>query len=236
MSEFNPSHPIDYHLIIPFADKYLYKIGLSLTKHDSNVKRKWIFNPILIFFTSSLFITFKIITLFVNEENEYIFIILGDFGYLLNISIDCNLMFILSTTLIFGSQILYYYNHKNGIKPTFLKVFQMMAGLVTPLSIGLTNQTEIISFVKRFNQLLKFMKINTNLISIISLTPLLITYAIKTSLINTILFGLPNAILMSIYCTHFGHFIIYQIIYFYGLCYYLKQKLNENYSQRTCRT
>src|SRR5882724_5555029 len=157
MYEFNPSHPIDESLIIPFADKYLYKIGLSLTKHDSNDKRKWIYNPILIFITFIIFISFKIITLFANEENEYIFIVLGDFGYFLNIRIHFNCLFILVSPLLFGSQILYYYNHKNGIKPTFLKLFEMIAGLVTPLSIGFTNQTEKISFIKRFNLILNLL-------------------------------------------------------------------------------
>ena len=58
----------------------------------------------------------------------------------------------------------------------------------------------------------------------------IITYALNTSLINTILFGLPNTIFFVMLCTYSWNIIIFQIIYFYGLCYYLKQKLNENYN------
>ena len=46
------------------------------------------------------------------------------------------------------SQLIYYYNYKNDIKPTFLKVFQMMSGLVSPKSIGLTNEKQIYKLIK----------------------------------------------------------------------------------------
>ena len=41
------------------------------------------------------------------------------------------------------SQLVYYYNYKRGIKPTFVRVFQMMSGLVTPSSVGLYRETDI---------------------------------------------------------------------------------------------
>ncbi|CAG2102872.1 unnamed protein product [Medioppia subpectinata] len=39
--------------------------------------------------------------------------------------------------------------YRNGIKPTFLGVFQMMSGLVSPKSVGLTNQSEVNRLLRR---------------------------------------------------------------------------------------
>jgi hypothetical protein len=43
----------------------------------------------------------------------------------------------------------------NGIKPTFLKVFEMMSGLVSPNSIGLTNAGQIRKLITKTKVLFK---------------------------------------------------------------------------------
>ena len=59
-----------------------------------------------------------------------------------------DLYFILLSVNTLIPHTIYYYNHKHGIKPTFLKVFQMMAGQRTPASVGLYYEDDVIKLCK----------------------------------------------------------------------------------------
>ena len=99
-----------------------------------------------------------------SEENYKIFVIIGDFIYFLGIRRYGNIGGGLYFVLAMISQIIYYYNYKNDIKPTFLKVFEMMSGLVSPKSIGLTNKEQIYNLVKQTKTLFIFCEYNLDLI------------------------------------------------------------------------
>ncbi len=52
-----------------------------------------------------------------------------------------------------------------GIKPTYFKVFEMMSGLVSPKSIGLTDNEEIYKMLKLYKILFKICELNARKIA-----------------------------------------------------------------------
>jgi hypothetical protein len=90
----------------------------------------------------------KSITLLMSEENPELFIFLFDFSYFVNSRIHVNICVILMAILTLVSQLLHYINYKKNLKPSYFKPFDMMSGLVSPKSIGLTNEVKIYKFLK----------------------------------------------------------------------------------------
>ena len=158
----------------------------------------------MLIFSLNLIVLVKclISLLFPNDYNK-LFIIIGDFGYLLGLRIHVNIGYALYMFLAMTSQLIYYYNYRNDIKPTFLKVFEMMSGLVSPESIGLTNEKQIYKLIKLSKRLLFICELFTEHFApvfafILSISP----YIINCSVMDTIIFGFPNSLLFSLW----GHY------------------------------
>src|SRR6195952_137217 len=155
----NPNKCLPPELIIESVDDILYRIGLSFDSLRDPPKRSQFNNPFIVFITLFAILSEKLITLTVNEENDWILKVIGDLGYLIGVRIYINIAFILTSILGLTSQWIYYYNYRNGIKPTFLRVFQMMSGLVSPKSLGLTDEQQIRKLcdkTKTLNSTVKF--------------------------------------------------------------------------------
>jgi hypothetical protein len=75
----------------------------------------------------------------------------GNIGYLLNTRKKFEILTFLVLFLSLVSRCLHYVNYRNDKKPSYLKPFEMMSGLVSPKSTGLTEEEDI-------NQLLKISK------------------------------------------------------------------------------
>jgi len=75
-----------------------------------------------------------------------------------------NQSLILLTLLCMSAIIIWFNNYKNNIKPTFLKVFQMMSGFITTVSIGLTIRQDIMSLLNRTRILFKIIRYNNDFI------------------------------------------------------------------------
>ena len=74
----------------------------------------------------------------------------GDFAYFIGSRIIINFIIINIFLISILSQLINYYNYRNGIKATDLRVFQMISGLITPKSIGITDKQLIYKLIKRF--------------------------------------------------------------------------------------
>jgi hypothetical protein len=88
---------------------------------NSNAKRSKFHNPIHISIINSILLIKNITSLVLPEEDERLFIIFGDFAHFLRIRIHLNIACGLYILLSLTSQLMYCYNYKNGINPTFLK-------------------------------------------------------------------------------------------------------------------
>ncbi len=82
-----------------------------------------------------------------------------DFSYFLNGRIHFNNSASLLIFLALISQCIHYLNYRNNIRPTYLKPFEMMSGLIDPQSVDLTNRAEILRKIKVWNYLFLYCEI-----------------------------------------------------------------------------
>ena len=122
-------------MVIPSVDDLLYEIGLCLTSVRERPKRRRINNPIVITIISIIFMTAKLVNSYLDDNQTDIGVLLCDIGRYFGMTHHWNLGCFCTGLIVVTSQMNYYYNYKRGIKPTFVRVFQMMSGLVTPNSV-----------------------------------------------------------------------------------------------------
>ena len=224
----NTNKCLPQELTVHSVEHILHRIGLTLDSNKTYPKRKLFFNPIIIFLFFSLIIIREVIVISLDEENDFTFKLLGSFGHLLGLRKHISIIFILASFLGLSFQLIYYNNYRNGIKPTFLRVFQMMSGLVSPKSVGLTEEQQIRKLLTRTKSLLKYININNNVILPLVAGIIMITcFSIKTNLFETICYGIPNAIIYSVWVIYLINLISYQVLIFYTLSVYLKMKINS---------
>jgi len=211
------------HLSIMSLDNHLYRIGLCITPYGSNKRRAFINTPIIVFINVVIY-WFKFIAC-ILITNEFVLRVLADFAHFMAIRVHFNLAALLFTTSCILIQITYYYNYRNGVKPTFLRVFQMMSGSKTPKSVGLTNQTQIFALIRRTRILYKIIKLNNErIIPIMAFSLIILTFAFNTSLNELLMFGIPNAFIFMVIAYHMYNIYFFQSFYFYILCYYVRIK------------
>ena len=148
-SKFNPNKCLPRHMIVPDVDDCLYRIGLCMTSVRERPIRRPLDHPFCAFIIVSIFLVQRVITCSLSDDNRLVFITLGSTGYLLGIRRHCDMFFILCSIFAIISQLIYYYNYKMRITPTFLRLFQMMSGLVPPKAIGLTDERFVLKLTKR---------------------------------------------------------------------------------------
>ena len=227
--DFNPSKPLPEELRYESADKHLYRIGLCLTKDEELLRRrKWFNQPFVVFTAFIMFLTERLITTFI-ENNHNLYVIFGDWPRLLGFGgLYVGAVYILITLLAIGWQLIYLYNYSTGVEPTFLKVFHMMSGSLTPSAVGLKNKQNIIKLTRQMEKYCKIMQFNAEYVGSIAcafVSPL--GYLLSTSLISAVLFGIPNTLLLIQYTFYFWEVISYQMIYIHFVCKYLKLKIDE---------
>ena len=143
MSQIHPNKCLPPELTIESVDDILYRIGLCFTSVRVRPKRHFINHPSIVFIVTSIVMIANIITALVSEEKKQIIIALGNVGHFIGIRQLYSILLSLASMITLLSQLCYYYNYRNGIKPSFLRVFQMMSGRVPPIRLGLTNEIEI---------------------------------------------------------------------------------------------
>ena len=211
-------------------DDLLYDIGLSLTSTiDVPNKRTLIHNPFFIFSFSCLFLVQKLLSLFLTKKT-YLLVICGDvaFYYGTDIKLVINIAVCLCVTIIISSQLIYFFNHKVGTKPTFLKVFRMIENVSEHEENGLIKIEQVQSLSKLTRRLVMVAKLNGKLvypaILCYHLTPL---YFNGKTLWKVLLYGIPPSLMFYMEALIFLDIEGIQIIYFYIHCKYLKLKLKN---------
>jgi hypothetical protein len=107
----------------------------------------YLYNPFLVFIVNILALIKNVFSVLLPEENDYLLLINGDFAHFLGLKNNFNTTPILLTLTSLSSQLIYFYNYKNDINYSSLKLFEMMSGLVLSKSIGLTKIEEIINWL-----------------------------------------------------------------------------------------
>ena len=109
-----------------------------------------------------------------------------------------------------------------------LKPFKMIAGLITPVSIGFTNTKDIQRLCKRSRFSLFIVKVTCNILCptalFLSSTS---TMAINYNLSDFLFFGIPWIFIYIIDSHLICCNLCYQVCYFYIMCEYLSIKLRN---------
>ena len=122
------SRVLPQSMAIVKAGTHLHSIGLSLYKPSLNAYRNPFKHPLLVFMTIFLLILRQMIVIIIPEQNQQFYAITGDWFYFLGMRLQLSLICIIGLSIPLMSQLIHYYNYKNGVKPTDLRVFQMLSG------------------------------------------------------------------------------------------------------------
>ena len=224
----NTNKCLPQELTVQSVEDIIHRIGLTLDSNKTYPKRNLFFNPIIIFVFLILYIIREIIIISLTEENDHILKVLGSIGHFIGIREHVSIVLILLSLLGLSFQLIYYNNYRNGIKPTFLRVFQMMSGLVSPKSLGLTDEQQIRKLLKTTKTLIICIKIDNNFIApIIAVTLMNTCYLFKANLIESLCYGVPNSIIYAIWAVYSTNLVIYQLLILIIISSYLKMKINS---------
>ena len=112
--------------------------------------------------------------------------------------------------IVLTSQLNYFYCHKRGIDPTFVRVFHSLSDSVTANNSGLKpSDVKKVTKCKRIFRMV--IKHNTFFIPVLAFLMPFVSYAINESPINTIVYGLPNSVYLALYGYHTANVIIIQV-------------------------
>ncbi len=157
------------------------------------------------------------------KEDKYRLLLIRDNTYFLNGRYFVNSAAIMQGSLALCSQLFHYWKYYKNESPSYLKPFEMISGLVSPKSIGLTNREDINQLLKKFNPMFKVSKLMIIGLSFagfcISLIPLILN-----STFPLILIEIFQALFHGSFAYFTSNFILSQMTYFYIICLYLKLK------------
>jgi hypothetical protein len=227
MESLDVNKPLPQSIAFNSIDNHLYRIGLSLISRNHE-KRSRFYNPLLIFTVNIICLIKCIISLILSEENEKLLIINGDFAHFLGSKIHLNVAGFLAFLSVLIHQLNYYYSSKNDINPIYFKVFDVMSGLISPKSIGLTNGEEIYKLIKQSKFWFSFCRCNNQIIGPIFGVSNLLPFVFNCSALDTIIFGIPHSLLYAMGIHYVCTINIWQIFYFRLICRYIKIKLKES--------
>jgi hypothetical protein len=228
METLDINKPLPQSIALNSINNHLYRIGLSLISKNHE-KRSRFYNPLLILIVNTICLTKCIVSLILSEENEKLLIINGDFAHFLRSKTHLNVAGFPPFLLALIQQLIYYYNTKNNINATYLKVYDMMSGLVSSKSIGLTNGEEIYKLIKQSKLLFSFCRCdNQILFPILSFSANFLPFVLNCSALNTIIFGIPHSLLYAIGIHYVCTINVWQFFYFRLICRYINIKFKES--------
>ena len=163
-----------------------------------------------------------------GDVNRRLVTVLADFAYYMNIQLVLNAACLIYSMLAMSTIIIYWVNHRQGIEPTFLRVFDMISGQISPKDIGLTSEAQVVSLVRRADVMFKAIQVFVDRIAIIIAG---LAYSVpgfqNSSIVESIIYVLPNTIWFDL-CMHYCYNVfLYKTVYLYIMCSYLKMKIGS---------
>jgi hypothetical protein len=224
MNDIDVDKPLPSIIALKSAENHLYRIGLSLFSFGSAMRNRF-HNPFFILFVDCVEVI-RSITAIHLKEDKYRLLLMGDFAYFINCQNFLNLVVILWGLLALFSQSLHYWKYYNNESPSYLKPFEMICGLVSPKSIGLTNREHIIQLLNKSKIMFKvsnFLAFGTGFACFwLSGIPLIINSTPSLYWIEILWTSLH-----TIQGYHTTNINLSQMTYFYIICLYLKLKLRN---------
>ena len=209
---FNPNAKLRLEMRVSSAGQHLYSIGLTPYRNRCDAKsRPALSHPFIAFIFIAIVIIRQTVCLLIQPENELekekLYMYLGDVGSLLNMKQTLAIMMNLIWGLAIITQILHHYYHWRGRQPNYLGVFNMMSGMITPYSIGLTDEKTVRRLVRRTKIVVIMSKMMISGISLISIIFCFVGYYLKYKSKYFIILGKStnNVIFIKVFLHEFAY-------------------------------
>ena len=198
---------IDMNLCLPVSfaitgiDDILYDIGLSLDSNRAEAKKRTIIHKPLIITATAVWMTVtKALVVYLGDRSPLFVKMVGSPGNMFGIKIHVHLALMSLSIITLTSQSIYYFNHKTGVKQTFVRIFQVMSGSVPPVSIGMTDPVEITKLMKTSRVLLSVAKWSTDVsIPISAFIFVIVLFIDSCNIIETFNHGFYNALICTLW-------------------------------------
>ena len=213
---------------IPSAAHHLYRFGISFYPNGCT-KRPLIYHPIIVLLMPFiLWIKFTYSVLDPGLSTKYWdYLIVGDFGYFMNCRFHLNLTASVAYGMAIMIHLLHIINYFLKREPTYMLVFHMMSGNISPKSIGLTNPLNIKDIIKKTRLALKVAYFLSNFMGAEAFCLTFCAFIFSVPFTQFIYIGLPHTIAFTVSSLYIFRNISYHIIYFYIISYYITSKLRE---------
>ena len=222
----NPSVLLPSHIAIRGADSQLYSIGLSLFETKSVTRRTHYNHPAFVLSVLVLHLIRNLILINCVLSFKW-HLYLGDIDYFINTGCCVSLISVLSNVLCIGSQLIHFHNYKCRRWPTYLRMFEMAAGMVTPANVGLRDGRQIKFIVAACGRSLKINKLVNSGIGYSTLVLGTLILSSRATWLQTILISVPQAVTWAVWVNKVYSILNTQSVYFYLLTLYLKMKLKN---------
>ena len=188
MSGIDCNEVIPQELAIESIEDILYYIGLSQHSVRDPPKRPTINNPKFL----SMFVFVVMIMRVASQftDDEITLVLLTEYSHYLGIKIYLNINTLFLSLIVLFTKANYFRNEKRGVKPPFIRVFQVMSGSVPPSSVGLTDERIVKQLLKLAKWLPMIMKNNEIIMPIMVGFLVLSFYLLSMDIDRALLFGI----------------------------------------------
>ena len=223
MSDIDCNKVLPQELAIKSIEDILYSIGLSQHSVKDQAKRSPINNPK--FITTFVFVLtiMKVLSLLTDEEMTLL--LLTEYSHYLGIKIYININIIFLSLIVIFTETTYFLNDWRGVKPTLIRVLQVMSGSVRPSSVGLTDKTKVKQLVKLSKWLPMIKKNNETIIPLLNALFVLCYYLLSMDLDRALLFAIYPVIINTLLVYYIFSIINIKIFLFFILCKYFVLKI-----------
>ena len=222
MALININKVLPLNMAIDSIEDVLYSIGLCHQSVREGNERSAYNSPKLISFVLITDILMQIISFFTDDE--IIHLMLNELSLGMGIASYVSVIIIILALMVLFSQSVYYWNHKRGIEPTFVRVFQVMSGSITPSSVGLTNERQVRQLLS-IGKWIKPLMTNNKLLPPILTVPYIYINHLNINDRMTSYIIYPYNFLFTSFAAYYAQSILsIQLFLFYIICKYFKIK------------
>ena len=226
VKKFDPRTVLPPELRIPYSGQHFYRYGFSLYRNGST-SRSPLYHPLLVFIGPSLMTTKFMYLYMTPDHSSHFHRVMGDFGYFMNLKKFMNISLVLVYLMAILSQIVHFYEYKRNTKSTYMRVFDMMCGTVTPQSIGLYDQNIIERLLRRTRLFFKLNEANRFFTTLMGFLLSSLAFVTQFTFVEMLFIGIPHTFFYTLGTHYITNVVSTQMVYFSILSYYLKLKQRQ---------
>ena len=226
--DLDPDKTLPERWIIKSAAHQLYRLGISLYPNGCT-NRPLYYHPIIVFLMPVMLwirFTYSVIDPGLST-NYWDYLIVGDFGYFMNTRFHLNLTASVVYAMSILSHVLHIVSYLMKREPTYMRVFNMMSGNISPKSIGLTDPLTIKKIMRKTRLALKVAFFLSTFMGAEAFFISFFAFVFTIPFTEFVYIGLPHTLNFAISSTFIFQNLTYHIIYFYIISYYLTAKQKE---------